>query len=251
MKRNKSSDRKLLLAERSYSTAESISDNGFYKEIQMGAIAGLLGGMSGMGEMGGLEQAAGSLEQAAGGLEKAAGELMQGVGGLEQAVSGMMGGGQGQGQSSGAGATGGQSGPQGLEQELSQALQQLSQELQQLTGGQQGGGGQASGLGGGQAGGSGQPAGISGNAAAEMPDLMNLEVDSAGNAPSSRPSHVGGDLDRLRGEVQDQMKDGNISMQAGSKALEDIGSGNVKAVEQDLSGTSGSTAGVDNMSGFE
>jgi hypothetical protein len=33
-------------------------------------------------------------------------------------------------------------------------------------------------------------------------------------------------------------------MQAGSKALEDIGSGNVQAVEQDLSGTSGSTAGL-------
>ena len=192
----------------------------------MGAIAGLTGAMSGMGEMDGLEQAAGGLEQAAGGL-------MQAAGGLEQAVSGMMGGGQGQ--SSGAGAAGGQSGPQGLEQELSQALQQLSQELQQLTGGQEGGQ---------PAGGSGQPAGISGNAAAELPDLMNLEVDSAGNSPSSRPSHVGGDLDRLRGEVQDQMKDGNISMQAGSKALEDIGSGNVQAVEQDLSGTSGSTAGL-------
>jgi hypothetical protein len=40
------------------------------------------------------------------------------------------------------------------------------------------------------------------------------------------------------------MKDGNISMQAGSKALEDIGSGNVQGVEQDLSGTSGSTAGL-------
>ena len=192
----------------------------------MGAIAGLTGAMSGMGEMGGLEQAAGG--------------LMQAAGGLEQAVSGMMGGGQGQ--SSGAGAAGGQSGPQGLEQELSQALQQLSQELQQLTGGQEGG--QAAGGSGQPAGGSGQPAGISGNAAAELPDLMNLEVDSAGNSPSSRPSHVGGDLDRLRGEVQDQMKDGNISMQAGSKALEDIGSGNVQAVEQDLSGTSGSTAGL-------
>lgn len=225
----------------------------------MGAIAGLMGGMSSMGEMGGLEQAAGGLEQAAGGLEQAAGGLEQALGGLEQAVSGMMGGGEGQGQSSGAGAAGGQSGPQGLEQELSQALQQLSQELQQLTGGQgggqpaggsgqpAGGSGQAAGGSGQAAGGSGQPAGISGNAAAEMPDLMNLEVDSAGNAPSSRPSHVGGDLDRLRGEVQDQMKDGNISTQAGSKALEDIGSGNVKAVEQDLSGTSGSTAGVDAM----
>jgi hypothetical protein len=220
----------------------------------MGAIAGLMGGMSTMGEMGGLEQAAGGLEQAVGGL-------MQAAGGLEQAVEGMMGGGQGQ--SSGAGAAGGQSGPQGLEQELSQALQQLSQELQQLTGGQEGGqaaggsgqaaggsgqaaggSGQAAGGSGQPAGGSGQPAGISGNAAAELPDLMNLEVDSAGNAPSSRPSHVGGDLDRLRGEVQDQMKDGNISMQAGSKALEDIGSGNVQAVEQDLSGTSGSTAGL-------
>ena len=217
----------------------------------MGAIAGLTGAMSGMGEMGGLEQAAGGLEQAAGSLTQAAG-------GLEQAVSGMMGGGQGQGQgqSSGAGAAGGQSGPQGLEQELSQALQQLSQELQQLTGGQEGGqaaggsgqpaggSGQPAGGSGQPAGGSGQPAGISGNAAAELPDLMNLEVDSAGNSPSSRPSHVGGDLDRLRGEVQDQMKDGNISMQAGSKALEDIGSGNVQAVEQDLSGTSGSTAGL-------
>jgi hypothetical protein len=84
-----------------------------------------------------------------------------------------------------------------------------------------------------------------------MPDLMNLEVDSAGNAPSSRPSHVGGDLDRLRGEVQDQMKDGNISMQAGSKALEDIGSGNVQAVEQDLSGTSGSTAGLQKQDQLE
>jgi hypothetical protein len=220
----------------------------------MGAIAGLMGGMSTMGEMGGLEQAAGGLEQAAGGLEQAVGGLMQAAGGLEQAVEGMMGGGQGQ--SSGAGAAGGQSGPQGLEQELSQALQQLSQELQQLTGGQEGGqaaggsgqaaggSGQAAGGSGQPAGGSGQPAGISGNAAAELPDLMNLEVDSAGNAPSSRPSHVGGDLDRLRGEVQDQMKDGNISMQAGSKALEDIGSGNVQAVEQDLSGTSGSTAGL-------
>jgi hypothetical protein len=84
-----------------------------------------------------------------------------------------------------------------------------------------------------------------------MPDLMNLEVDSAGGGGSSRPGHVGGDLDRLRGEVQDQMKDGNISMHTGSKALEDIGSGNVKAVEQDLSGTSGSTAGVDNMNPME
>jgi hypothetical protein len=76
---------------------------------------------------------------------------------------------------------------------------------------------------------------------------MNLEVDSAGNAPSSRPSHVGGDLDRLRGEVQQGMQDGTISMQTGSQALEDIGSGNVQAVEQDLSGTSGSTAGLDSM----
>ena len=208
-----------------------------------GMLVGMgMNAMEGMGEMGGLEKAAGGLEQAAGALEQAAG-------GIEQAVSGMMGGIQGQSQSNGAGGPEGQSGPQGLEQELSQALQQLSQELQQLTGGHEGG--QAEGGRGQAAGGNGQPAGISGNAAAEMPDLMNLEVDSAGNAPSSRPSHVGGDLDRLRGEVQDQMKDGNVSMQAGSKALEDIGSGNVKAVEQDLSGTSGSTAGVDNMSGIE
>jgi hypothetical protein len=205
----------------------------------MGAIAGAMGMM---GDMGGLEKAAGSLEQAAGSLEQAAGSI-------EQGVSGLLGGGQGQDQSSGASGPQGQSGPQGLEQELSQALQQLSQELQQLTGGQQNGGGQASGPGGGQGAGSGgqaggasgQPAGISGNEAAEMPDLMNLEVDSAGGGGSSRPGHVGGDLDRLRGEVQDQMKDGNVSMQAGSKALEDIGSGNIQGVEQVLSGTSGST----------
>ena len=203
-------------------------------------MGALLGAMGSMGEMGGMASEAG------GGLEQAAGSLEQAAGGIEQAVSGMMGGGQGaQGgpsQTSGTDGPEGQSGPQGIEQELSQALQQLTQELQQLTGGQQGG--QAAGGSGQPAGGSGQPAGISGNAAAEMPDLMNLEVDSAGNAPSSRPGHVGGDLDRLRGEVQDQMKDGNISMQAGSKALEDIGSGNVQAVEQDLSGTSGSTAGL-------
>ena len=217
-------------------------------------MGALLGAMGSMGEMGGMAS------ELAGGLEQAAGALEQAAGGIEQAVSGMMGGGQGgQDQTSGASGPAGQSGPQGLEQELSQALQQLSQELQQLTGGQEGGqsaggsgqpaggSGQPAGGSGQPAGGSGQPAGISGNAAAELPDLMNLEVDAAGSSGKGVSSHVGGDLDRLRGEVQQGMQDGTISMQTGSKALEDIGSGNVQAVEQDLSGTSGSTAGVDSM----
>jgi hypothetical protein len=205
----------------------------------MGSISSM--GMAGMSEMGGMDMVAGELEQAAGALQQAAG-------GLEQAASGMTGG-AGQGASGGAYGVGGQQGgAQGLEQELSQTLQQLSQELQQLSGGPSGGGQPQIGdqtPSGGQGPASAQtPTGggsqvFNGNEASALPDLQNLIVDSSGGSGGARPTHVSGDLDRLRGEVQTAMKNGQMSEQTGAKALADIGSGNVQAVEQDLTGTSG------------
>ena len=97
--------------------------------------------------------------------------------------------------------------------------------------------------GGGGQGGSGQPAGIGGNEAAELPDLANLESDASGSGPGARPSHTAGDMSRLSGEIKQGMQDGSISEQAGSKALSDIGSGNVSGVEQDL-GASSSNSGA-------
>lgn len=174
-------------------------------------------------------------------LEGAAQELGQAGGAIEQAVSSLLGGGQEQPGGVGEQQGGGQS----IEQQLSQTLAQLSQELQQMGGGQQGGGGampQAGGpeqsAGGGAGTGTGAT-GFSGNEAAALPDLQNLLVDSAGNGGAGYASHVGGDLNRLRGEVQDAMKNGQMSEQQGAKTLEDIGASNVQAVEQDLTGTSG------------
>lgn len=207
-----------------------------------------MGSVNSLG-MGAMDMVAGALEQAAGALEQAAG---------------LGGGSQGQpGGTNGANGPSGPSGQQGglgnLEQELSQTLQQLSQELQQLSGSQDGGSQtpQQVGQGNGSPYGGGDPQGgtptsaagptqgggysspMSGNEAAQLPDLNNLIVDSSGGSGGARPTHVGGDLDRLRGEVQSAMQSGQMSEQTGAKALADIGSGNIKAVEQDLTGGSG------------
>jgi hypothetical protein len=199
--------------------------------------------------MGSMEKDAGKMEEMAGRAEKAAGQQMM------NNSSGSNGdGGPGAAQSNGGG------GIQQLEQELSQALQQLSQELQQLAGGQQGGqqdggmqgmgggqqGGGMQGMGGGHQGGGmqGMGGGMQGMGGgqsvnpSDVPDLANLMVDSGGNAPSSRKSHVAGDENRLRSEVQSGMQSGSISAQTGYKALEDMGSGNIQGVEKDLSGVS-------------
>ncbi|MBB6144768.1 hypothetical protein HNQ77_002724 [Silvibacterium bohemicum] len=200
-----------------------------------------------------------------GGMMKGMDELMQGMQELEGGAG--SGGGQGEPPSM-SGSQGPGGGLQGLEQEVQQALQgltselgggqsgggagqvgggqggqgggleQLAQELQQLLGGQGQGGGAPSA--GGQGGGSGsQPAAFSGNESSALPDLNNLISDASGDSGSSRPTHVGGDLERLRGEVQTAMQNGQMSEQSGAKALADIGSGNIQGVEQDLTGTSG------------
>jgi len=216
-----------------------------------GMLVGGMGAMSGMQEMG---EMADAMEQMASTMG--------------QMAEGMTGGAQDAGAAGGADASGGQGGLQGLEQEISQTLQTLTSEIQQAFGGGQqpnaaGGGQSPNAAGGGQspqgmpepmtnagpqapASNSGQPAGIAGNEAAELPDLQNLEVDAGGGAGSSRPSHVGGDLDRLRNEVVQGEENGTISSQVANQTLDDIGSGNVQAVEQDLTGTSGSVAGLQN-----
>lgn len=85
----------------------------------------------------------------------------------------------------------------------------------------------------------GSPAPSGNLSSGESTDLNNLIADASGNNGAGIASHVPKDLTSLRWDVQNAVKDGQMSEQAGAKAIEDITSGNIQGVEQDLTGTSG------------
>lgn len=186
-----------------------------------------------------------------GGLEGAEQDINAAEGAIAQALTGQQPGGQGS--NGGPGGLEQQSGPQSIEQQLSQAeqtLQQLAEELgspgggsPQQLGGQAGGGEvEPQGVntttvqGGGQGQGGSQAPIINSQNASQFQAYDNLVDDAAGGGSSHDTTN---DLNGLTSELKNAAESGQISAQQATTALADIGSGNMSALEQAMSGTSG------------